>query len=239
MGGGRQSRHLRWAAVLFLLDSILVWLSFSIGVGIRFKALSLDKLIEYGPGVSVASMVFPAILYIGGLYSPRPLTRNWFADFQWITLALVAVFAIALAVGSLDFSSRVGRGVLIAAMAILAIAISVRHLLVVQRRRRRIDSLFCLVKGSDDEEAAARHYQFWGERAKTFGLVSAGPYKPDSSLPYLGEIGDLSKTMADKSVDVVLVRDRHFSDANIAGFLRSLRYAGADILPISYACEDA
>lgn len=239
IGRGRQSRHLRWAAFLFLLDSILVWISFLLGIGIRFGSLSLDKLSAYGPGVGVASVVMPALFYIGGLYSPRLHVRRWVSDFRWMLLGFLAVFLSVLIVGSLDFSSRIGRGVILASLALLAVSIVLRHFFITRHRRRRVDSFLCLVSGESDEEAAQRLSKLWGERAHTFGLVSGAGYEPSSSLPFLGNIEDLAGKTADLGIDVVLVRDRHFADAAMASFLRSLRYAGAEILPLSDACEDA
>lgn len=239
IGSGRQSRHLRWAAFLFLLDFGLIWNSFFFGIGIRFGSISWEKLLGYGPGIGLASLAMPALFYIGGLYSPRLHSRSWVSDFRWILLGFLAVLISILVVGSLDFSARVGRGVLVTSLSILSVTVILRHVLIVRRRRRRVDSFLCLVAGKTDEEAALKLSKLWGNRAHEFGIVSGGGYEPASSLPYLGKIEDFVDGPVELGVDVVLVRDRHFADALMASFLRSLRYAGAEILPLSDACEDA
>jgi exopolysaccharide biosynthesis polyprenyl glycosylphosphotransferase len=237
-GNQRHSKHLRWAGILFVLDFLLVWFSFFLGVWIRFDAFSWDKLMDYGPGVGVASLVLPSVLYIGGLYSPRHLPSDWLSHSRWLLLGLFAVLASVLATGSLVFTSRVGRGVLFASILILIPLLMARHWLVMHRRRQKAHSLLCLVASEADERAAAKLYEFWGSRAKAFGIVLGREYEPTSDLPVVGHVTREDDPGGFRGVDIVLVRDSHFQDREIARYLRGMRYEGAEILPLSDACED-
>jgi exopolysaccharide biosynthesis polyprenyl glycosylphosphotransferase len=238
-GSQRQSKHLRWAGLLFLADFGIIWISFLCGIWVRFESFFVEKLLSYGSGIGVASIVFPSLLYIGGLYSSRNLSQGWLVHSRWLVFGFLAVGVCILVTGSLDFSSRVGRGVLLAASPLLVVLVLLRHWFTIRRKQKRMDSVMCLVTSEADERAAQKLHEFWGDRAKRFGLVSAAGYHPGSSLPVIGSIEALGGGDQDLSVDVVLVRDSHFTDATTATFLRSLRYDGTDIVPLADACEDA
>jgi hypothetical protein len=119
---------------------------------------------DYGPGVGLASIVFPSILYIGGLYSPRYLSADKLRNARWIVIGLLAMVAVALASGSIVFTARIGRGVMFWSVLFLVPMLVVRHWLVVGRRMRRVQSMLCLVGGDSDEQAAVKLYRFWGSR---------------------------------------------------------------------------
>lgn len=235
----RASRHLGWAGALFAVDALLVWVAFVFALLLRFGELSPGKILEYRLGVALASLVLPAVLYIGGLYSPPTLRAGGLTSGRWLLLGLIAALAGVLVVGSLDFSSRVGRGVLLAAFGFLAPALLLRHLAASRLRKRLYNLLVCLVVDEAEERSAVLLHGFWKDRARVFGLVSGNGYLPRSGLDYLGETAELARRPHSSSIDVALVRDRHFANPEAASFLRRLRYEGTEILPLSDACEDA
>lgn len=237
-GNQRNSRHLRWAGLLFFLDFFFVWFSFFLGVWVRFNEFSWDKLADYGPGVGVASLVLPSVLYIGGLYSSRHLPPDWLSQFRWIVLGIFALLATVLATGSLVFGSRVGRGVLLSSVLILVPLLLIRHWLVIHRRKQKSPALLCVVANEGDERAAAKLLGFWGSRAKAFGVVLANGYVPFSPLPVVGNIDETWDREVVRSFDSVLVQDRHLNDPEVARCLRGMRYNGAEIMALSDACED-
>lgn len=238
LGVPRPSRHLRWAGLLFFVDFLLVWISFVLGVEIRFQDSSLEKLAAYGPGVGLASLVLPTVLYIGGLYSPRPLPEDGITQLRWLLFGLLAVIASVLSAGSLVFTSRVGRGVLLGAILILTVLLLTRHWMVMRRRRQRTHSVLCLVASESDERAANKLFEFWGGRTREFALVLGKSYQPLYFLPVAGTVGEREAGADVPRCDLILVRDSHFQDQEMAAFLRGLRYEGSEILPLSDACED-
>ncbi len=238
IGLQRQSKHIRWAVWLFLADFFIVWVSFCLGVVMRFDSFSFDKLAAYSPGVGVASLVLPAVLYISGLYSPRQLSKDWLSHSRWLILGVAAVIVIVLTVGSINFTARVGRGVLLVSILYLVILLLLRHWIAMHFKRQSMHTLLCLVAGEADERAAAKLFEYWGGRTQTFGIVLGNHYRPTSALPVMGSVNELSREANRRTFDIILVRESHFQDAEIAAFLRGLRYEGAEILPLSDACED-
>ncbi len=239
LGIQRNSKHLGWAGVLFGIDFLLVWISFLLGIVLRFGEFSPEKLAQYRLGVALASLVLPSFLYVGGLYSPAVLRSGAFTNARWLLAGFFGAMASVLVVGSLEFDSRVGRGVLLVAMASLVTTVLLRHLVAMRLRRRRYGIFACIVADDTDEQAAAKLQRFWKGRTERFGLLVGSGYEPRTPLPRLGEVGEISRSERRHSIDVALVRDRHFSDPEIAALLRRLRYEGTEILPLSDACEDA
>jgi len=234
----RHSKHIRWAGFLFFADFLLVWISFALGIWFRFHSFSWDKLMDYGIGVAFASIVLPSVLYIGGLYSPRDIPTDKLSHTRWLVLGIIAVLATVLATGSIVFTSRVGRGVLLVSIVILLSAMIVRQWWLMRLRRRRVRTLLCLVACEVDERTAVKLFEFWGDRAKSFSIVLGNGYRAKTGLPVAGAIEDFGRQSGSEPFDIVLVRDSHFQDRDMAAFLRGLRYEGSEILPVSDACED-
>ncbi|MDF1859081.1 MAG: exopolysaccharide biosynthesis polyprenyl glycosylphosphotransferase [Verrucomicrobiales bacterium] len=235
----RQSRHLRWAKLFSVVDFFLVVGAFLLGVWLRFEELSIATLLGYSPGVLAGAVFLPFIFYVGGLYSERHLRGEWLATVRWLLIGFVSVTVVILAVGSLDFSSRVGRGVLLVSLPILIFFITVRHLILLRWVRRRAISYLCLV-GSEDEENAVRLLRkVWGREAEFVGIVTAGGYIPRSDVTILGSAESVFGLGEQPDVEVVLVKGQYLDDPLIWGVLRRLRYEGIEILSLVDACEEA
>ena len=219
MGFRRQSRLLRWAGFLFLLDCFFVWVSFLLGIRFRFGEFSLEKLSDYGLGVASASIILPSLLYIGGLYSTRQRSYEWINSLRWLLIGFAGAVASVLIAGSLDFSARMGRGVLIGAMPVLAVLISLRHLVLIGRKKDRYQTWLCMVTNEVEEKSAEKLCEFLGDHAKTFGILTGGGYTSTSSIPCLGTTENIHDFRSLLRLDAILVRDRHFEDKNIAAFL--------------------
>lgn len=239
IGLHRRSHHWRWVALLFLLDGLLVWLSFGIGIWLRFGDFAQNKLFGYGPGIFVGSVALPVIFYIGGFYSHVRLDGGVVRELRWLAFGLLAVFLSVLAMGSIDFSSRIGRGVLVSAMSMLALVVGIRHLWFLRRSQRRWRKILCLVSEEEDEAAAALLHHLWGSRARELGIVTGGKYTPVSGLPLEGWLEELCQADDLREVDMVLVRDRHLGDPDFGPKLRQLRYQGVEIVSLADACEEA
>lgn len=229
---------MRWAGFLSLLDFSFVWISFFVGIWIRFDVFSIPKLAGYAPAVLLASLALPAILYIGGLYSVRTSTTGLPLQVRWLILGIVGVILSILVVGSLDFSARVGRGVMFWSLPILLILVSLRHGACVRKSKERYHTYLCMVCDAADEKIVEMLFSFWGKQAKRFGIVRSSSYLPESTIPCMGTIEEITNGRSSQRLDAILVRDRHFADPDVARFFRRLRYHGVDIIPLSDACED-
>lgn len=233
----RSSRHWVGVALLFGSDLILVWISFLFGTLHRFGEPAWDKLAAYSPGIGVASIALPCIFYIGGLYS-QSRSAEKLVLLRWLIAGWSAVGAVVLVMGSLDFSSRVGRGVLLASMAVLLPLTAIFHIFLHRLFSRRWRTAFCLVSNEADERVANLLNRLWSRNAKLLGVISGNNYRISSSLSVVGDIQDLSVNFS-QQVDLILVRDRHLADPAFGPLLRQMRYRGVEIVSLADACEDA
>lgn len=223
IGLHRRSHHWRWVAALFVVDGFLVWLSVVCGIWLRFGQLSPQKLTEYAPSIAAASLVMPTIFYIAGFYSTQPVENGLIRQLRWLAFGLLGVLVSILVTGSVNFSSRIGRGVLASSMSILIVLVSVRHLLLLRRQQRRWKKILCLVSSEDDEAAAALLNHLWGKRAKYVGMITGKGYVPVSQLPVDSSLAEICRLKVAQEVDMLLVRDRHLADPHFGPSLRQLR----------------
>lgn len=236
LGSSIHAHHWRWVAVHFLLDGFVVWLAFLVGIWLRFEEVPDDRLQAYLPGIWLASLLLPGLLYVGGLYSGGG-HRSPLHHARWLCMGFGLVLVSVLAIGSIDLPSRVGRGVMLNAFAILVPLVSARHLLLMRRRRKRWAKVACLAASEEDEAAAALLSQLPGSAARHLSLVLAGSYESRFDLPVLSRLeqGDVDA----EAFDLLLVRDQHLVSPEIGPQLRRIRYQGVEVVSLADACEEA
>jgi exopolysaccharide biosynthesis polyprenyl glycosylphosphotransferase len=238
IGYSRFTQHWRGVAGMFLLDGFIVWAAFAIGIWLRFGELPYDKMLDYFPGIAIGSLALPVILYVGGYYSGGTMEEGLLRHLRWLSASVACVFIAVLAVGSVNFSARIGRGVLGYSFGFLSISVLVRHLVFGRRRQQRWQRLACLVNSEEDEAAAALLYHLWGGRTRSFGMLTGTDYQTASELPVLARMSaqNLKGTMP---ADALLVRDYHLADPCFGPLIRQMRYHGVEIISLADACEEA
>lgn len=233
----RVSRRLFATAAHFLADLLAVVFGFGIGAAVRFGQLLPEKLFWYAPGLLVASLVLPSVLYIGGLYSsPNAKVTKW-RRLRWLILALVLCLFIVLAVGSIDYSGRIGRLVLLVGYPTTCALCVLHHAILHRRMRFGRETAICIVSGNDDELASSilsRHCR----STRVIGVISAGSHEYQGDLPCLGTLDADGIKLEWPRPDMVLVRDRHLVMPALAALLRQWRYEGIEIVSLADLCEE-
>lgn len=235
----QRSYHWRDVALQFGTDFFFTWICFGLGVWARFGELSWIKLMEYGPSVAVASFVLPTLLYIGGLYSSGRFEEGIVHHLRWLSIGLGGALIVLLSIGSIDFSSRVGRGVLLIGFGSLAILVVVRHFLALRVRKRRWRRVICLLSGEADEAAAVLLNHLWGRQVRRLEVLQANGYRSRSELTVAGDLDDFMIQKQQGEIDMILVRDQHLVDPAMGPALRLARYQGIEIVSLADACEEA
>ena len=231
-----------WQRVAFcvLVDVALVWLSFGLGVWLRFGAVTWEKFAGYALGIAAASVVLPAILYVGGLYSRRGTSEfSKIGQLRWLLLGLIGAGLADLGMGSIDFSARIGRGVFGIAMPLLAGLITVRHWLLIRWRSRRYGNALCLVAKPGDEIGVELLCELWGGDGRRLGVVTVPQFRPATQLPEVGSLADLPALAQAGELDLLLISDHQLTDDVCGPVLRQLRYEGIKIVTLAEACEHA
>ncbi|MCB1064317.1 MAG: exopolysaccharide biosynthesis polyprenyl glycosylphosphotransferase [Verrucomicrobiae bacterium] len=240
-----RSHHWQSVAFRFILDGTIVWFSFIAGIGLRFQTFPFRKVVDYAPGIWFASVVLPVVFYIAGFYSnrggesERAVESDLVGRLRWLMVGLSTVVAAALVAGSIDFSSRIGRGVMLIAFAILATGVGLHHLFFFRLAINRWRRVACLVTSPEDEAAAALLQHFWGDRCQSIGLVLEKEYRSTSHLPIFGRFNQSLEWSDARPAELILVRDQHLASSALGAGLRQLRYQGVKVVSLADACEDA
>ena len=242
-GISKSSRHWLRVALSFISDVVLVWLAFVGGLAIRFgttdNTTHFHYLSIYFPGILLTSLMGPSILYVGGLYSSRIPVGGFSSSLRWLLSVWVLAFVIDLALGAVDPSARIGRGVLVISFFLLVLMTLLHHALISLRRRRRWRVALCLVSSEHDEIAASLLHCLWGKHARVLGVVTGSNYIPSSDLPVVGTIADLVSAPQGIRIDLLLVQDSHLTTPEFASLLRQCRYNGVEVVSLADACEEA
>lgn len=238
---GSQSRH--WALVgqWFATDALLVFVSFYIAAALRFIALQPPQFSWYLQSVLVCALLLPSTIYIAGLYSEESLHHTRVKRAFILLGAFFVMVLFVLAYGSINFSARIGRGVLIVAVVLAACSVWAHHFFIQMRAKGKPTRLAFLVANETDEREALRLASCQKPHIKFVGLITALGYSPrtvSDELPVLGSLD--SKMVADQvldQIDCLVCRPTHLH-SQTASTLRMLRYRGARVITMVDAFED-
>lgn len=237
---GNRSRHWESVGQRFLTDVLLVALSFYAASVIRFSSWWHPTMGFYVPSIAICALMLAATIYILGLYAEESMHYSTFRRTVTLAGALALMFVVALAYGSINFSARIGRGVMIAAVCLSSVSVWTHHLFLRQRARRHPLRLACLVLSDDDVEEALRLAAFDKPQVQFAGIMPAGGYVPDKSdgVPVLGRFEEFDGGSGDNRFDGLVVRQTQVMRADIAPSLRALRYQGMHVMTLMDAFED-
>ena len=237
---GNRSRHWDSVGRRFAADVVLVALSFYAASVIRFGQWWPNTLVFYLPSIVVCALLLASTIYILGLYSEESMHYSTFRRTVMLCGALALMFVVALAYGSLNFSARIGRGVMVVAVSLSSVSVWIHHALLRNVAKRRPLRLACLAITDDDVEEAFRLAAFDKPQVKFAGLLSGAGFEParNRGLDVLGRFEDFDGARAAEYFDGIIVRQAHVMRPEISAPLRSLRYQGLHIMTLMDAFED-
>ena len=121
---GSQAKHWVRVARSFFADGFILVFAFMVGTLIRlgpewagdgydFAQMLTLSVEEYWPGMLLGGLFFPSAVYVCGLYAPKSFHRGILPRFLLLCLCLLLTFWILAALFYLNFSTRIGRGVML------------------------------------------------------------------------------------------------------------------------------
>lgn len=231
------ARDLFSAGIRFIVDGMLVPLSVIAGASWRFETLFPTKLPSYIAAMVVGALVLPSLTYIGGLYSAASARLENWVRVRWFLFNLAVTILLLLAIGSVSLEARVGRGVLMYGVFILALLYFVHHFLLPIHFGNARMRVACLVSSADDELAAEILSQS-SPQIEVVGLIAVSEkFQPSMDLPLLAKLDEIEHMKLPASVNTILVRDQHLVMPSLTTLLRRWRYQGMDIMSLADACE--
>lgn len=235
-----RSQSARWISTArhFFLDGFLCVASFWAAAALRFNKVTPQELGYYATTVLVAALVLSASCYVSGLYSPMYQRRRLRFRIVLLMASLAMMTVVILMKGSLDFSSRVGRGVLVIGVLLTGGATFLHHFLL-RRLLASVPERLAFVVGRAEDEAMASAFVQLSPRAMTVaGMFIREGFKPRSSLPVLGTWTGLEADVASQDIREVLCTEEQLTDPSLARALRVLRYEGLRVGTLAHAFEE-
>lgn len=231
------SKKITSTAIHFFADWLAIMAGYFAGAVIRFETWVPDKVAWYLPALLAAALAAPVLFYIGGQYSRPGLPPDKWSRLRWFLVAMGISLLMALGVGSLEFNSRVGRGVLLYGFPIGVLLCGIHHAILHRRQERRKVEAVCIVSSEADEkivQVLSRH----SHRIRIVGAIHAGDHAATGALPLLGHAEKIAASSLAKEIGLVMVRDHHLFLPGVSPLLRNCRYAGRDVISLADACEE-
>ena len=237
---GNQSRHWSGVGQRFVIDMVLVMISFYAAAVIRFGEWWPAKLGQYMPSFLIGAMLLPVAIYILGLYTEESLHYSTIRRHSLLLVAFLIMICFALAYGSINFSARIGRGVMMWASVITMVLVWVHHEIICIKARRSPLRLAVLILNEDDAMLARRLAAFEKPHAKFVGVVLGTGVHSDvaQGLPVLGDLDVLKGDSAMNVIDDLIVRPAYAVAPEVSSVIRSLRYQGLSVMTLMDAFEE-
>ena len=229
-----------WAHVVrhLLLDCFIAVAGILLAATIRFGELHAETIALYAPTIAIAALSIAGVAYIAGLYSLHHTSNILFVRLVLVGSALGAGILAILAYGSIDFSSRIGRGVLLLAVPCVGTPLVIHHLYLLrlsQRIRERIASIVqCPLHEVESEmfgNVPQKHTEF-------IGMIGVGGYRPENEDQLLGDLSQVNDLVRNKQIDCLLCPPEILDDPEAAKTIRELRYSGVGVLTLADVCEE-
>lgn len=261
---GASERH--WLAVSqhMLVDVLLFAAAFVVACWLRFAIDELDnKLNLLWPAILMGSLLFGCALYTLGLYTIQNAHHNLFKRSALVALALAVVITGLLAFFSLNYSARIGRGVMIMGGS-LAFALSLlHHTYLLHRFRNLRERVALIVTCVEDEAEALLLRDAGGHYLDLVGVILYGDYTLKHPFRVLGRVDDLSRIADQEQLERVLCTNhsmvdrttcRHLNcsecedskrctsrgilDSQLSRQFCQLRYSGVTVMPLISVFEE-
>jgi exopolysaccharide biosynthesis polyprenyl glycosylphosphotransferase len=214
--------------------------AFLLGIGLRFENQWVWKreLELYYPGILIGALAFACIAYILNLYSLRSYNQAPFVRSILIALDLAAVSGMMMGFFYLNFSARIGRGVMLLSALMAYIFIVLHHLYLLHKFRNFRERVALIITSETDEAEAELLNQLGGHYLKLVGIIHYDDYRPMGHLPVLGRIGDLAEVVAREQLERVICTNQSITDPAMCQHFCKLRYSGVTVMPLISVFEE-
>jgi len=236
---GLINRHWVYVARHLVFDFCLFVGAFLGGTFARFhdKPTWLGDFEHYLPAVITGGLVFGCLVYILGLYAPLRMEHAMGKRFGRLSICLFFALVFVVAVGYIDWSSRIGRGVMSYSTAFVCVLTSLHHFLIYRHSRHFRERVVFIVNDRFDE-SEARAFASFGAHLDFVGLVAGSRFQPSADSVVLGNIGDIESIIAEHRVKRVLCTTSGMDDPQMRRAFCQLRYSGITVVSLISLCEE-
>lgn len=242
MLNARTLKHHWWhVSVHYVFDVILFCLAFLVGIQLRFAGewnLLLTTPSLYYPSIIIGALTFASCCYILGFYTPQIHQENLFRRALMILVAMIISLIIMTGIFYVNFSTRIGRGIMLYSGMIAYFTVLIHHGLIVRSLQNYREKLALVVTCESDEEEIKLFNEFWGRHLELVGIIHSDNYKPKSKVNVLGPASKMRDIVRQHEIDRIVCTNKSFSDQTLYKDFCSLRYAGVIVMPLISLCEE-
>ena len=235
---GNSKKHWLLIASHFAVDSLLFLSCLILGLLIRFGSASDDVFWVDWIFYLLASLVYPCLVYIFGLYSSHSAGTGMFKRGLISLFCVVVSLAALVAATYMNTAHPLGRGVTLIGGAI-AWAVSLLHQMVLLHvLRTSRERVVYIVTCAFDEAETRLFKSFGGSRLELVGLIEDKGYRVKGDCKVLGKACDLEEIVEREKIHKVLCTSRSLHDDKLCRQFCQLRYTGVAVVPLISLCEE-
>lgn len=236
-----------WVRVLscFLLDCTLFVLAFVVAMLVHVPWDWLDHLERGAPALLIGAICVGSFSYLIGLYTTngaaprRSLMRLITMVLFYTGIALGGAMLIMVLSFYINFSSRIGRGIIVGGLPLALLLLSVHHLLIWRSLLRHYSARICLVINSGRDAAVSPLLLALKDRSlEIVGVVTGSSSPVELPWPVLGRVEDLADLVHQHRLDRVICTSETLSDNSLRNQFSTLRYSGTTVMTLLNLCEE-
>jgi exopolysaccharide biosynthesis polyprenyl glycosylphosphotransferase len=235
---GILQKHWLGVLVAFATDALLLVLGFLVGAQMRLGGEWTVYAVDYFPSLLLGAFVLPCACYIFGLYTATRAQHGMFARAVLVGLCLAVTLGIMLAAFYVNYSGKIGRGVMLISMAVTYATVLLHHAFLLHRFRSFRERVAILVSSEFDEEEARWLADFGSRNVQLVGVVAGAGFQPAGDLRVLGEVTELESIARREKLDRVLCTSRSITETSLYRQFCHLRYSGVPVMPFISLCEE-
>jgi exopolysaccharide biosynthesis polyprenyl glycosylphosphotransferase len=234
MNNNNGSSEKYWLGVLrhFSIDAGVFGLAFVIGIFLRLEDRWAASLEQYWTGILIGAPFFACTIYIFGLYSPHSYNQNLFKRSLLLAAGVMAAVGLMTAIFYLNFSLRIGRGVMLISTGVAYLGVLLHHIYLLHQLRNYRERVALIVTSEEDEAEALLLREFGGHYLHLAGVIHYDGYRPTSSLRVLGKVSDLPSITVREKLERVLCTNQSILDPTMCRQFCQLRYSGVTVMPL-------
>lgn len=250
---GGQTRHWIRVARSFLVDGLIVVFAFMAGTLIRlgpewakdgydFLQMLVLSVEEYWPGMLMGGIMFPCSVYVCGLYTPKSFHRGMLSRFLLLAVCLILAFWVLAALFYLNFSTRIGRGIMLLSILISTVLVLSHHLYSTFFRRKFRQRCAILNLPQLQGFSLEQVERFIGPELNFCGFIlekkATTFFTPTDELPLLGTMEQLEEIVQSHEISRILCNSDDLIDPRFYRRFCNLRYSGVEVASLIQHCEE-
>lgn len=219
----------------FFVDAFLFCLAFVLATELKVSA---SKLLDYWPSIVLGGAFFPCVVYICGVYAPQHTMQSVYKRSLTLGFCFCVAFGFMLALFYINYSGRIGRGVMLIGAALGYLLVLAHHMFLI-RRMQNYRERVALIVGSKEDEAESELFEtFWSKHLELAGFIHHDNYTPVARHKSLGPISKMEEIVQDKEISRVLCTESSINDPKLCRQFCQLRYSGVTVMPLISLFEE-